>query len=288
MENYLVEDLDVPKHRMQLLLGATHALPDDPRIPSRDNIVHVLHSLVNNPEINHGYNIIIYFAERGTSYSYSDWEDNSYDADRCSVPFSQWESIYALCPMDRDCPDSDGDPVPDISDREFNSILTQISRSKGHRIIVILDCSHAGTATRYFPDAGVRSALPLIHALIRMLRAADESTKRFPAVPYVLSKDWVPDMSSHVVLAACREFQFAKEMKSGDGYYGLFTQLLVRTLRQEGSKQLTYVELLFAIPPFLVQTPVVAGKHDCKTLVSRLMYPLNGIFIDWRFTYQVA
>ncbi len=96
--------------------------------------------------------------------------------------------------MDRDCPDEDGNPVPDISDREFNSILTQICCSEGHRITVILDCSHAGRSTRYFPVEGVRSAPPLTHALMRMFRSADESMKHSPAIASVLSKEWVPGM----------------------------------------------------------------------------------------------
>ncbi|SJL14464.1 uncharacterized protein ARMOST_17921 [Armillaria ostoyae] len=221
----------------------------------------LMRDLVEDLEINHGDVIVIYFAGRSSSYSYSDWEDNSYDADSCGVPFSQGESIDALCLMDRDCPDDDGNPVPDISDREFNSILTQISRSKGHRITVILDCSHAGGATRYFPVEGVRSAHPLIYALMHILRSADESMKYSPAIASVLSKDWVPDMSSHVILAACKEYQFVKEARSGEGFHGLFTQPLARILRQEGLKQLAHIDLLFSIPLFHVQTPVVAGKH---------------------------
>ncbi|PBK84030.1 hypothetical protein ARMGADRAFT_1088728 [Armillaria gallica] len=132
--------------------------------------------------------------------------------------------------MDRDCPDEDGNPVSDISDREFNSTPTQISRSKGHRITDILDCSHAGGSTRYFPVEGVRSAPTLIHALMCMLRSADEGIKYFPVIASMLSKNWVPDMSSHVILAACKGYQFAKEARSGKGPTGSSRSRLVGPL----------------------------------------------------------
>lgn len=48
---HLVEDFGVPKYHIQLLFGATHALPDDTLIPSRENIIHPLHSLTENLEI---------------------------------------------------------------------------------------------------------------------------------------------------------------------------------------------------------------------------------------------
>lgn len=73
--------------------------------------------------------------------------------------------------------------------------------------------------------------------------------QHFPAIASVLSKDWVPDLSSHVILAAYEEYQFAKEVQSGEGCHGLFTQWLTRTLRQEGSKQLTYIAPFFHVPP---------------------------------------
>ncbi len=63
-------------------------------------------------------------------------------------------SIEALYPMDRDMPDENGVTIPDISEREFNSILTQISRSKGHRIMVILDCCHTGSITQGIDEQG--------------------------------------------------------------------------------------------------------------------------------------
>ncbi|KAK0432291.1 peptidase C14, caspase domain-containing protein, partial [Armillaria borealis] len=128
MEKYLTEDLSVPRNCIQLLLGSTeHTSPADPMNPSRANIIDALLSITDNPEILYGDNIIIYYSGHGSCY-----------------PFERKggtiESIEALCPIDHDAIGDDGKPVPDISDREFNTILNLISRTKGHRITVILDC----------------------------------------------------------------------------------------------------------------------------------------------------
>ncbi|KAK0222822.1 hypothetical protein EDD85DRAFT_746201, partial [Armillaria nabsnona] len=121
MERYLTEHL-------HLLLGSKeHTSPADPMSPSRANIVDALLSIIYNPEILSGDNIIIFYAGHGSCYPFEGKGDAI-------------EHIEALCPIDRDTIGDDGKPVPDISDREFNTILTQISRVKGHCITVILDC----------------------------------------------------------------------------------------------------------------------------------------------------
>ncbi|PBK90975.1 hypothetical protein ARMGADRAFT_864995, partial [Armillaria gallica] len=129
MESYLIKDLGVPQERIQRLLGPTeleHESLNHSSTPSRANIVSSLLSLVSNPEIEFGDNIIIYISGHGSRYSPSH--------------FGLAGSIEALCPIDRGNLGADGTPIPDISDREINAILTEIARSKGHHITVVLDC----------------------------------------------------------------------------------------------------------------------------------------------------
>ncbi|PBK72046.1 hypothetical protein ARMSODRAFT_909520, partial [Armillaria solidipes] len=77
-----------------------------------------------------------------------------------------------------------------------------------------------------------------------MLRAADERLKSFPYYRSVLSKDWKPDMGSHVILAACRDYQSAMEILGTKGYRGVLTKTLVSVLRSDAwKKETTYVEL---------------------------------------------
>ncbi|KAK0474393.1 peptidase C14, caspase domain-containing protein, partial [Armillaria novae-zelandiae] len=134
MEQYLT-GLGVPRNRIRLLLGSKeHTSPGDPMYPSRAHIIESLLGIIDNPEIIHGDNIVIFYAGHGSRYPLEG---------KCGAI----EYVEALCPIDRDAVGDDDKPVPDISDREFNTILKEISRVKGHRITVILDCCHSGSVT---------------------------------------------------------------------------------------------------------------------------------------------
>ncbi|KAK0488254.1 hypothetical protein EDD18DRAFT_1423355 [Armillaria luteobubalina] len=105
MEKYFVEELRVPKDRIQLLLGSEdHTSPDDPMYPSRTHITDVLRGLATNDKIEHGENIIVYFAGHGSCYSY--YEDDGDEDGIC-------ENIEALCPIDRDTLGANDKCVPD-------------------------------------------------------------------------------------------------------------------------------------------------------------------------------
>ncbi|KAK0209633.1 peptidase C14, caspase domain-containing protein, partial [Armillaria fumosa] len=146
VKKFLTEDVGVPEHRIQCLLGFENPTtdPGDPQTPSRTNIVNTLRSLIDNPEIGQNDNIIVYYAGHGASYS-------------CSEHFSTAESrgcqtgscpIQALCPIDRDTMDCDEHWIPDISHRELNVLLTQISLAKGHHITFITDCCYSSSFDR--------------------------------------------------------------------------------------------------------------------------------------------
>ncbi|PBK64090.1 hypothetical protein ARMSODRAFT_1007392 [Armillaria solidipes] len=253
MENYLVKDFGVPKERIQRLLGPTeHRSPSDFSVPSRANIVSSLLSLVHNSQIELGDNIIIYFSGHGSCYSPSNLDCNA-----------GMGSIEALCPIDREDLDASGVPIPDISDREINCILKEISRSKGHHITFILDCCHSGSVTRRIDESGIRTIPPLPRASLKgMLDTAEETMKSFAGYHSILAEDWCPDMTSHVVLAACKEYQFAREVKGKDGFNGFFTQALLCTLRSNDlTEQSTYIDLIRALPCATYQSPVIAGRH---------------------------
>ncbi len=265
MERYLTEDLGVPGNRIQPLLGyKEHTSPDDPMYPSRAHIVGALLSLVTNPKISHGDNIIIYYAGHGSRYPLTEYDEDD-----------ETEYIEALCPIDRDTPGEDGEPVPDISDRELNTILTLISLSKGHRITLILDCCHSGGVSRSLPQPGARTSPRMGRATFKeMLVAGDNTLKHHTGYRSILARDWCPDMDSHVFVAACKDDQCAKEKKvKGEdgtaGYIGIFTDLLVRFLRSDyWKKETTYADLVHRLDKAPHQTPVVAGK--CKD--ARLWY----------------
>ncbi|KAK0430391.1 hypothetical protein EV421DRAFT_1744129 [Armillaria borealis] len=88
-------------------------------------------------------------------------------------------------------------------------------------------------------------------------------------------------MGSHVVLAACKAYQFAKTTavkgKDGEaGYIGIFTNSLVRILRSGNwKKETTYAELVHYCDETVHQTPVVAGNHKC----ARIWYQEFALYI---------
>ncbi|KAK0219728.1 peptidase C14, caspase domain-containing protein, partial [Armillaria nabsnona] len=143
MEKCLVEVVGVPKERIQALLGLRDQHDADvSSIPSHANILSTFHSLLTKADIKHGDPIVVYFAGHGSRYAWSDLDDDK-DSDEEHINEhspSRAAFVEALCPIDRDT-------VPDISDRELNTIFSQIYRTGGHPITVILDCCHGGGAT---------------------------------------------------------------------------------------------------------------------------------------------
>ncbi|KAK0490208.1 caspase domain-containing protein [Armillaria novae-zelandiae] len=262
MKRFLLH-IGMPEHRIQYLFGSRKPSRSDLLTPSRANIVNMLHSLVDNPDIERGDNIIIYYAGHGSSYHCSDHFSTALglkcrNTDVCP--------IEALCPIDRDTLDFNGRPIPDISDRELNALFTEISRAKGHNITFFADCCHAsGISRNPDPETGLRF-MPATHRSDSndMLRATDE---RLPRSRSVLSKFWEPDMSSHVIIAACRDYQYAKETLGKEGYGGVFTRTLVSVLMScSWKKETTYVELSERLNQSYFQTPVVAGHHKYERL----------------------
>ncbi|SJL10609.1 uncharacterized protein ARMOST_13999 [Armillaria ostoyae] len=259
VKQYLVEDLLVPEDRVQSLLGSINCHDTShtnvSSISSCENILSVLLSLVTNPDIEHGDPIIIFFAEHGSHYAMSDC-DNDEDSDFDEEDGHSHRFVEALCPIDRNTIDSNGIPIPDISDRELNTILSILSCTKGHQITVILDCCHAGSITRAL-SSGARTAPPLECASLKdMLLAAEDTLRDLPGSgnQSIFTEDWGPDIGCYVIVAACRENKAAKakRIKKENGtevWHGVFTSLLIETLRAgvlgEGS---TYVDLIEALP----------------------------------------
>ncbi|SJL01080.1 uncharacterized protein ARMOST_04396 [Armillaria ostoyae] len=290
IKHFLTDDLGVPENRIQCLLGSKDPNFAGPMsTPSRANIIDTLYSLVNNPEITRGDNIIIYYAGHGSRYCCTE-HDFECRCDNCP--------IEALCPIDRDTQDADGNWIPDISDRELNSLFALICRAKGQNITFIADCCHSGGMSRG-QRRGIRStALTYNASLKSMLHAADERWKDSPGYRSVLSKDWRPDMDSHVILAACQSNQTAQEVAGNNGFGGVFSKEFVRVLRstdcKEGTTYADLIPLLNQLP--YGQVPLVDGTRTLKPIFYRSRfwavligidayteYPLRGCVSDALF-----
>ncbi|KAK0455592.1 uncharacterized protein EV420DRAFT_1692045 [Desarmillaria tabescens] len=267
IKSYLTNDLGVPENRIQCLLGSTYPDPDDPKsMPSRANILDTLYGLANNPEIKRGDSIIVYFSGAGCYYRCS---EHLYTV-KCPSGFCPTEVLW---PIDRNTRDADGNWIPDISDRELNSLFAWICRAKGHKITFIVDSGYSGAMNRGQQPRICSTTFKLTSNafLESILHAADERWKHFLGYQSVLSKDWRPDTDSHVILAACRSL----EMYGRNGYSRIFTEILLRVLRSTGwKKEMTYDDLVnlmsqslsarFSLVPF----PRVSGKR----MKERLWY----------------
>lgn len=55
-------------------------------------------------------------------------------------------------------------------------------------------------------------------------------------------------MSSHVIMAACKDYQIAREVEGDTRYNGLFTWALIDALRSGNlSEELRYIDLLCSL-----------------------------------------
>ncbi len=269
VHQYLVRVVTVPESHIRLLLAPRGSSPETLDFPSRANIIEALHSIHTNLLIQKGDNIIIYFSGHGASYHCSDYFPSE------SGGTAHTGAIEAICPADRCIDDVNGHPiVPDINDRELNTILHLIRVEKGENITVIIDCCYAGGITREISSSlsrgNIRNLPPLLDrvnpgGLELMLRAGDESLKEYslPGTVSVLKGNWSPLKASHVLLAACREYQFAREVQKDDGTVnGIFTEALVSALRW-GPRNQSYHDLCCTIGTTTPsQTPIAIGENN--------------------------
>ncbi|KAK0501486.1 hypothetical protein EDD18DRAFT_1142964, partial [Armillaria luteobubalina] len=262
MEKYLSDNLHVPKEHIQLLGPKESASPCDTIYPSRDNIIDALFIIIANDQTMYGDNIIIYFSRHAHASYYFPSEDDG----KALLDLIDLGGIEAICPIDRDKRGSNSVPIPDISNRELNSIVSLIARKKGNRITAIFDCCHAGGVSRGSPEAGARVTRGTKVATLRGMLDAGE--KRLGGNPSIMSRNWRPDLASHVILAACQNYQYAmaKKVRRKDGetpgYAGIFTESLLSFLRSGAyTAETRYVGIASYVHQSLHQTPVIDGDR---------------------------
>jgi Caspase domain len=261
IQKHLTDYLEVPANHIRLLLNA-----------KRSTIIDVLYDLRDDERIKPGDNILIYYAGHGSSFKYF------------TTPTSQAGCIEAICPVDR------SNTVPDISDRELNSILSELGSAKGPNITVILDCCHSGGAVRSLDiNSSVRfnynkHGLSDREILELMFQAADNNPRRRSYVS-TASETWTPDMSSFVGLAACQDHEVAEEYNvemsnsvsrgmfgtswaSSQRLYGRFTWALVKALESEEGRTATYESIVTKLIGRLgpTQMPLAAGTRKASRL----------------------
>jgi hypothetical protein len=158
----------------------------------------------------------------------------------------------------------------DLLDKEVGKLLSEVGAKKPH-IAVVLDCCHSGTATRGFTDLPIR-------------RAPADTRERPPGSLLVGAGDFQPetptartraiegsgwlltDAARHVLLAACRDNQEAKEYNGDGERRGAFSYFLTQALAQSNTSP-TYRDL-YKRAGALVRANVEEQSPQIETTVT--------------------
>ena len=138
----------------------------------------------------------------------------------------------------------------DLADKELSGLLAHVAASVSH-LLVILDCCHSGDGTRD-ANGSVRLRLapednrprPWSTFLPEATEPAGTATPSAgsTASPLRTRSAWSAPARNHVLLAACRSSETAKEVTIGGRGHGALSIALQRALR-EGGGQPTYRDI---------------------------------------------
>ena len=172
------------------------------------------------------------------------------------------------------CWDSRTEGSWDLADKELAKLIAALS-SKGVHVAVILDCCHSGSGTReIFQDAAERR-IPLdarLRPFGSYLPAVQETAaQQVPGgtergMQHAPSGWETTATSRHVLLAACRDDQTAKEYAPQGTRHGALTYFLLDTLTSANGV-LTYLEVFQRVST-LVSANVVAQNPQLEASVS--------------------
>ncbi|KAK2464298.1 hypothetical protein APHAL10511_003755 [Amanita phalloides] len=260
IKQWLLNDLSVPKEHIRLLLGseATKSEVEDT----------IMEHLVNNPDIEHGDAIFIYFAGNGSRLSApADWfQDGKPDG-----------FVDILCTYDHDTKSSSGQMVG-ISDRSMHALLHQLADVKGDNITFVLDCCFSPPLSR-INNHRVRWT-PTLHAtpddLYRGLWSAARGN------PYARGSGFCEfQPKTHVLLAACDQGGKAIESKSG----GNFTSAFLKIASDEALHRTSYVYLhdLLGQETKGMQMPICNGLNKRKIIFDAVPFVADGQFVPAEF-----
>lgn len=109
--------------RTHLNVPTSHIINLRDKTATRETIIQAFRSLQNNPEIDHGDAIFVYYAGHGSETEAPvGWVTPS-------------SKIQVLLPQDVGTPDLQQLPIPPIPDRTFATLLNDLAEKKGNNIV---------------------------------------------------------------------------------------------------------------------------------------------------------
>ncbi|KAJ7148500.1 caspase domain-containing protein [Mycena crocata] len=258
-ERYLLD----PRTTRGLEVPASHIALIENRNATRTAILSTFRThFLDNPDIpDHGEaTMILFFAGHGSRVQ---------APEKLMAPGGK---IEAICPVDERTVDADGQYVHAIPDYVLGWLLWELSEKKGPNITVIFDSCHSGGMGR---NAGrTRSARSFSSEVpLELDSHLWEGRTEQSAQSYRL---WSSSATSHVLMAACREDETAREIMYADqSIHGRFTESLITWLRRVVLKNTTYAELLNRLPVWSGQNPHCGGARRDRLLFNG-NYPATG------------
>ena len=134
----------------------------------------------------------------------------------------------------------------DLADKELRYLLSLVAENNP-QIVVILDCCHSGSGTRNIPQ-GVRLAPQDIRErnLSSFIFAQDRAFSNLLSASEKIERKKTGfnlPKGRHILFAACRDYQYAKEYRGDDGTTrGAFSYFLLKSLEQTNGS-LSYLDL---------------------------------------------
>lgn len=259
IKRWLTHDLHVPRNQICLLTNeeaTQHAIEES-----------FMSHLVNNPAIEQGDAILIYFAGHGSSIrAPRGWYGDGL------------KDVEVICPYDHDMKHATG-RVAGISDRSMHAMLKDLSDAKGNNITLILDCSFTSPTSRvalrerrHSRWTPTSKAAPddLHRSLWRNVHTGSPSQKPvrgFARLGY----------DSHIVIAACSHGQTAGESKSG----GAFTRALMVAKDEVPIHRKTYLGLMHDLEQIMgdEQFPTCQGVNKQRVLFNGVPFSPDARYV---------
>ena len=190
------------------------------------------------------------------------------------------------------CYDSRTEGSWDLADKELAKLIAEVAEKNPH-IVVIMDCCHSGSGTRGDLESTVAVRRAPVDHRQRPLSSFIVSPEQLPTEPATRSLNtptsgWQMPQGRHVLLAACRDIEEAKEYAIDGKHHGTFSYFLLETL-QKANGALTYRELFKRVSA-LVQSRVTAQSPQLEAnSADDINQPFLGGLVKPRLPhFQVA